>query len=1315
MTTTTKVISVAPGSSGVIVVRSVQTAANSTTYSDFTSLPYTNAGTGVGGTNLFTSNSSTDISLTGGSLFVGSGFGSNIGQLNVVSGSTSGTGIILNQSGLAGFNGGVKEFYIAASTGKAYFAGTVTAGSVKIGPNVDPSQTKTGLYINSTNYWYSDGSWSASGSDIQGALIGSAVLKPSAVSALTSSWSGTSLTISFTFDSTAISAGVYSNQNAKDFLITLVTAGGTKVVAIPINRASSSQSYTLTATLNKALFGPPQTSFTTISVIVEDSFGNTSASSSITGAAYVSTLIAPTSLTVAGVNNGYSVAYTTPSDLSYLATEVAEALSSGGTYQTAYSGVLNPITVITTDLNPRWVKARFIDQLGGATSYSPVYNPTPVSPVTLSTTVPTEVTVVSAGFSSGGTGENIVISLTLPASNAGTRFIIDLEPTGYSSTGYFYFYPVGVGLSQTFTITKKNLFDQFGAYYSTFTGHVISASASDVKSSGVSISSFTRSASLGSTTPVLYATAGYDGYSASFDYSSTNATSAEIYQKYTSWSGVTSPVDTYTTTYASGGTSGTNTLVVNGVINEAGVTQTSITVGYKIVGTGIPANTYVSGVSGTTPTFTLTLSNNLTTTASGTYTMNALVYSGGSPASVYSNNYITTYVIARFYDDFGNASLKSNEVVLTPINPVTSLISSAVQIGSGGSIFVGSSGTSGARVLIGANSSLSGIFAFDPTNVNPTTSIIASGSTGGYTLATTSAHIADWNISSLIENTLGGTPPTNGYTGLSGSGTYAFWAGSPVSGGNSSAAFSVTPLGAVKASDITISGGSLNVSGAFIVTTGGALTATSATITGAITATSGSFTGNMLISGSTYSGTPLTQTISSISIPTAGTARYVLSASHSLTTNSTVYISGISGGTPSGSFNGTYKVTAVNVVANSFDVTSTATSTVGTTISITPPIAQVVDVTTGYILNSNGIVFNTSGTKGITTIDSSTGLFTTKSANIGGWNVSTSAITKTNSSGTLTLDSTNAQISAASTTYSAGIATPSANASSDIVFWAGSSGKSTSSNFYVTADGTAHIKGNAIIDGTVTIGSNLASSLITGVTTISGGAITSGTILLSGVGIASSSSVYPRMTLDGNGFKLTTSLGVDTVSIPTSGTATFKGSITSGSTVTGSTFTTSNYGSTTYPGLSIIGSSSTEGIYFSQPVGGVAIQAGQITAATTGGYSGFVITGIVPSVGGYTYGGNIVFTSTGSNIGAVHLGSAGNDSYLDLNTGAIGVSLATSGQVYIGGGTMTIASSTKNAALSSSSGYSLMALRNIQGSSAAPSGGADGDVWLQYA
>jgi len=265
-------------------------------------------------------------------------------------------------------------------------------------------------------------------------------------------------------------------------------------------------------------------------------------------------------------------------------------------------------------------------------------------------------------------------------------------------------------------------------------------------------------------------------------------------------------------------------------------TVTSISNGYTVVYT-LPAaasyaKVYASGTSGFTP-------NDSTN----------LVYSGSSPGVVIDTSYSIKYVKIKYFKIDGSTSSISAEQSVTPSDPgMLSLIDNEVKISTSGSILAGDSAVSGGRGIFNKT----GIYFYD-TAGNATSQLITTASGGSPTLITTSAKIADWIISSnKIENTL--HAGTTQYSGLSPSGTYAFWAGSTVSGGNSAANFSVTPAGAVIAKNITITGGSLTVGASSIAASTGKLVSTDAEITGKITANSGTITGNLDITGTFFIG-----------------------------------------------------------------------------------------------------------------------------------------------------------------------------------------------------------------------------------------------------------------------------------------------------------------------------------------------------------------------------------------------------------------------------------------------------------------------------
>lgn len=125
----------------------------------------------------------------------------------------------------------------------------------------------------------------------------------------------------------------------------------------------------------------------------------------------------------------------------------------------------------------------------------------------------------------------------------------------------------------------------------------------------------------------------------------------------------------------------------------------------------------------------------------------------------------------------------------------------------------------------------------------------------------------------------------------------------------------------------------------------------------------------------------------------------------------------------------------------------------------------------GYVLNSSGLKFNSESVSDITTISGSTGRFVTKSAEIGGWDVDSSTISKNG----ISLKSSG-EIIANKNAYYIGIK-PSSTVN-DIVLWAGqsSTGGTTSSgpNFRVTSDGVLYASGAKISgDITLTTGSGL--------------------------------------------------------------------------------------------------------------------------------------------------------------------------------------------------------------------------------------------------
>jgi hypothetical protein len=1162
------VLGLTPGQNYNVSVYAVRTDSDGIKHVSPYSVPLqiTSPGVASNGSNFSVVNSGTDIRLGGGSILAGN-FPASAGKIDVVNGTTTATGVVLNQTGLAGFNNGVKEFYIDAATGKAYFAGTVTAGTVIIGPNIDPTHTKSGIYINANNYWYSDGSWSARGADIAGALVSSTIAKPYPIASVTAAWTGTTLNVTWTRETT----GNYSDQYLASFKIKFTIGSTIKTITVP---ASAGNSYQLTVNQNKSIFGPPQRSFDSIGILAEDSFGNQTAEFVKTPIpSYVNNLVAPTGVSMSSVNNGYKISYLNPDNYQV---QIEEATaSSTGPWSSVYIGSLNPATVIAQNLNDRYVRIAYIDDFGFTGPYANAGIVSPTPPVSINNTAPNSVTITSQGFSNSGYGNNVVVGITLPASNPGTTFIVQLT-TGTSSA--YYYFVSDTNSNQTLTILGKDIFAQFGSYSSTYSLKVYSQSSAGIKDSGVTLSpgTVTRLSSLSSYTATASFSNIPSGYTITSDYTTTSATHMEVYSKYTSWSGVSSIVDYYIATYSS--KPAANQLVLNAWFENGSITPTVVpTTGYKITGPNIPANTYVTAVSGSLPTITLTLSNNLTGTpsAGSQYNLTALVYSGSSPASTFSDLYVNTYVIIRWYDDFGNSSIASSELIAHPIDPsAISSISNAVNVSAtNGAIYVGDSATSGKRVVINATGSYPGLFAFDGTNTSATTQIIANptlAASGGYTFITTSAKIADWYIdANKIQNSL---QTSSNYVGMSGNGTYAFWAGSSTSGGDALAKFTVTPQGAIVARNIAIygdgtGGTSLEIGGTgsaapFSVTSAGAMKATSATISGEITATSGNITGNLGLGGSFYSGTFKLAVVTGV-VANGTTAVYTTNVAHGLTVGKIIYVANLS----NTNLNGTYKIT--NVTTSS-PYTFTVANTTNTTVS--GQSGQLYDITSGFVMGATGLVFNNNDTKGVTTIDAATGRFVTQSALIAGWTIDSSTISATYGSGTISLSSGNA-LSLPRISLSAIPSYPvylsAATVGSDIVFSAGNG------NFSVKADGTVNISGPVSIggyatttdvtnansdkvnsaqlaaglDGKVSLAGIPAALTSTG-TYVNGGSIRSGEIK-STTYSAPTTTIFSNsgmnIRLDGEGSIISKNFVIDAT-----GSAYFKGTIDSSSITTGS-------------------------------------------------------------------------------------------------------------------------------------------------------------------
>jgi len=366
-------------------------------------------------------------------------------------------------------------------------------------------------------------------------VIDQAFLSPTSVSNIVADWSGDDLVITFDWDYENV-----DNQSASEFIVELkvgTTISQTPLQSFLVNRTQTAQTVTVTKAMNKAMFGIQQTAFTTICIFVADPFYNLSEKvCAATVPEYTLNLPVP-EITVTAISNGYSVAYTAPTDPAYNSIEVVEYESTDSsaptnvTYSRTYFGTVSPANVIVHNYNARWVKARYHSDSGATTDFSTAYQVTPTSPVSVDLTPPNEVASVSAAWS----GDKIIVSYTLPSSSPAARIQIQLTAPN-SSIGYFYAFPTGSGTSQTHTITKSELGYQFGTHYSSYTGVLKSIDANDNRSSGVSFLVPARTNPLLGVVPTFSTVPLSNGYSVSYTLP-TGAQFAEIYAKHTPWSG----------------------------------------------------------------------------------------------------------------------------------------------------------------------------------------------------------------------------------------------------------------------------------------------------------------------------------------------------------------------------------------------------------------------------------------------------------------------------------------------------------------------------------------------------------------------------------------------------------------------------------------------------------------------------------------------------------------------------------------------------------------------------------------------------------
>ena len=365
---------------------------------------------------------------------------------------------------------------------------------------------------------------------------GPVIIVPTDPTNVSVAWVGNDLVISFDWD--------YANDlndSISQFIVELTSGGVTKRsqsnIFIP-NTTQTRQTVTVTKSIITSMFNVFRTSFSSVCVLTADPLNNVSNSicaSSIPE--YVLDLPTPV-INVTSITSGYSVSYTTPTQDVFDGIEVVEYESTasteptGVTYKRTFFNTLNPAVVLAPNFNKRWVKARFSSDGGIYTPYSAaqVVTPTVIGSVDLAP--PSEVVSAAAAWS----GDNIVVTYELPSSDAGIRVEIILTSPN-SLVGYFYRFPAGSGTNQTATITKRDLLEQFGQHYSSFTGILKSIDSNDNRTDGVSFNVAARTNPLTGVVPTFSITPLTNGYSVfANNYESTpGVTYMEVHAKHSAW------------------------------------------------------------------------------------------------------------------------------------------------------------------------------------------------------------------------------------------------------------------------------------------------------------------------------------------------------------------------------------------------------------------------------------------------------------------------------------------------------------------------------------------------------------------------------------------------------------------------------------------------------------------------------------------------------------------------------------------------------------------------------------------------------------
>lgn len=291
------------------------------------------------------------------------------------------------------------------------------------------------------------------------------------------------LMITFTFDPTAVDA-TNSNTDADYFLITLTANSKTRTFWSPVNKSSTSQSFFLSATDNKASFGLFASQFE-VFILVRNTFGQVSTLVNAQTLTYSTPLDTPVITATAGTL-AYNVSYNNQTGKPFDNIYIFEDTGSG--YSQVAQGTSNPIVVPVNNTLQRSVKAKFYDSNGGSTVFSNIVTVTPMGVVTLDTDGPPNVTTptTSGGLDPLGTiGFNGYANISWTAVTTGgiRGYRIRYRPVTSPVSSYAYVDSPGTGTSYRLSglnagVTYEIAVATYDEYNNTSTSYVAGTNVS---------------------------------------------------------------------------------------------------------------------------------------------------------------------------------------------------------------------------------------------------------------------------------------------------------------------------------------------------------------------------------------------------------------------------------------------------------------------------------------------------------------------------------------------------------------------------------------------------------------------------------------------------------------------------------------------------------------------------------------------------------------------------------------------------------------------------------------------------------------------